>query len=267
MAEKTAPSAAKLAELKRRIAADPASRSFLELAREYHEAGLYEEAAAVCAQGLKYHPHYVSARVLLGRVCFDSGLMDEARSHMEGVLAVVPDNLVARRVVAEVCRIQGDLAGALERFHALLAFNAGDEETKTRIREIEASLSAPPPPRPESVEELPPVLEVLPPVLEVLPTVLEEVSPPVEEMAAPESGPLATPTLAEIYLQQGLMQKAIEVYREILKGDPGNLEVILRLSELEPKPVPSPDPAAMLAARKVEALSGWLTAIRRGARA
>src|SRR5262245_30003619 len=113
MAEKTEPPAAKIPELKRRIAADPASRSFLELAREYHEAGLFEEAAAVCAQGLKYHPHYVSARVLLGRVNFDMGLLDEARGHMETVLSAVPDNLVARRVVAEILRIQGDLNGAL----------------------------------------------------------------------------------------------------------------------------------------------------------
>ena len=248
MAEKKALQAGKIAELKKRIAADPASRSFLELAREYHEAGLFEEAAAVCAQGLKYHPHYVSARVLLGRVCFDSGLLDEARSHMEEVLTAVPDNLVARRVVAEICRIQGDMTGALERFRALLAFNAADQETKTRILEIEASLKTGPGEPLEAVAAVPPTKEAVTP---------------------PEPEPLATPTLAEIYLQQGLKQKAIEVYREILKGDPENTEALGRLSELEgkPAPAPAPDPAAILVARKVEALSGWLAAIRGRARA
>ena len=256
MAEKSAPPAAKIVELKRRIAADPASRSFLELAREYHEAGLYEEAAAVCSLGLKYHPHYVSARVLLGRVCFDSGQLDEARFQMEGVLAVAPDNLVARRVVADVLRIQGDLAGALERFHALLAFNAGDKETANRILEIEAALkTATPAPVEKTLEAPAPV------------PVVEEALPPAAPVVPPEQGPLATPTLAEIYVQQGLPHKAIEVYHEILKGDPGHIEAISRLSELEARPAPSPDPAAMLVARKVEALRGWLDVIRGRARA
>lgn len=255
MAEKSALQTAKIAELKRRIAADPASRSFLELAREYHEAGLFEEAAAVCSQGLKYHPHYVSARVLLGRVWFDSGLLDESRGEMETVLAAVPDNLVARRVVAEVLKIQGDLAGALERFRALLAFNPGDQETKNRILEIDALMNAPAPAAAPEVAAAPTAAPA------------PAAAAPVEQAPEPDVAPLATPTLAEIYLQQGLVHKAIAVYHEILEGDPGNLEAISRLSELEPKPLPSPDPGMTLVTRKIEVLSGWLDAIRGRARA
>ena len=280
MAEKDATQTPKIAELKRRIAADPASRSFLELAREYYEAGLFEMAATVCTQGLKYHPHYVSARVLLGRVCFDSGLLDEARSHMETVLAAVPDNLVARRVVAETCRIQGDLPGALERFSALLAFNPRDEETRKRILEIEALMGAPaaasvprqqPPASKEELGTHEPVISLQPAISHEPVASHERASStePVvlEEIPAPEAAPLATPTLAEIYLQQGLPQKAIEVYHEILKGDPENLEAIWRLSELEPRPQPPPDPEALLAARKIAVLNGWLKAVRGQARA
>ena len=101
----------------------------------------------------------------------------------------------------------------------------------------------------------------------------------------PEELHLATPTLAEIYLQQGLTDKAAEVYREILQGDPGNNEARNRLAEIEAlatsrstveasepeppqpaDPLPVPDPAMEARARKVEALRGFLRAIQKGSR-
>ena len=44
---------------------------------------------------------------------------------------------------------------------------------------------------------------------------------------------ITTPTLAEIYTIQGLTQKAIETYRELLDQDPQNDFIRLKLEELE----------------------------------
>jgi tetratricopeptide (TPR) repeat protein len=44
---------------------------------------------------------------------------------------------------------------------------------------------------------------------------------------------LTSPTLAELYFNQGFTDKAIEVYRQILEREPGNLQVQARLKELE----------------------------------
>jgi pentatricopeptide repeat protein len=43
---------------------------------------------------------------------------------------------------------------------------------------------------------------------------------------------LQTNTLAELYLRQGLVDRAMEVYRGMLRVDPGNLKAARRLSEL-----------------------------------
>ena len=44
---------------------------------------------------------------------------------------------------------------------------------------------------------------------------------------------LNTATLAELYLSQGVMDKAIEVYRQVLERDPHNERARTRLSEIE----------------------------------
>jgi tetratricopeptide (TPR) repeat protein len=282
MAVRSAPDPAKITELKRRLAKEPASRSFLELAREYHEAGQLEEAAVVCAQGLKYHPSYLSAQVLLGRIYFDMGKAEESRSQMESVLSQAPDNLVARRVLAWICLDQGDAEGALDRYRALLAFNPADSEARDKIAEIEAQLhptqSAPEvAPAAAPVEELAPAATTetegipIPGALEISASELsmpQEPGPaaPVTEAIAPEPGILATPTLAEIYVQQGLPDKAAQVYREVLTGDPDNAEAQRRLEQLEHAAPQAPDPGALARRRKIEALATWLDGIRRASR-
>ena len=47
------------------------------------------------------------------------------------------------------------------------------------------------------------------------------------------SKPLSSATLAELYLQQGLLERAIEVYRELLEAEPDNDGARARLAELE----------------------------------
>ena len=254
MPEKTLPENPKLAELARRVEKEPGSRLFLDLTREYYQTGRLEQAAEVCAKGLRHHPSYLSARVLLGRIYHDLGRSDEARFEMETVLAQAPDNLLARRVVAEITLDKGDLAGALERYHALLAFSPKDEDAARKITEIEARLSKgeqarePDAPREAAQEPQTPPAHTLTPA------------------QPPDARMLATPTLAEIFLQQGLVDKAVQVYREILDGDPQNAEARARIAELESasRPAPATDPVQLSRRRRIEALTSWLNAIRGG---
>jgi tetratricopeptide (TPR) repeat protein len=252
------PESPRITDLRRRLQKEPSVRLLVELAREYHEAGLFEEAARVGARAVREQPSYVSARVQLGRVYFEMGRIEEAREQMEAVLSLAPDNLLARRVVADVCRELGDVQGALDRYRALLAFHPDDAETRRKIEAIEKDLVAGVIP---SAEPSAPAGE--PPA----PAAVEQ---PADGASLLEAGALATPTLAEIYLQQGLPARAAEVYRAILRGDPGNAEAVARLAEIEGPPAVQaapPDPAAALRRRKIATLQGWLRVVRGEARA
>lgn len=50
---------------------------------------------------------------------------------------------------------------------------------------------------------------------------------------ASQDHPIATATLAQIYSDQGMVQRAADTYRQILARDPGNKEIKRRLADLE----------------------------------
>ncbi|MDO9026598.1 MAG: tetratricopeptide repeat protein [bacterium] len=60
-----------------------------------------------------------------------------------------------------------------------------------------------------------------------------------EEIGKPAE---ATVTLAEIYVQQGFYEKAVEVYRELISADPGNDDYKARMDELLEKAYPEEKP-------------------------
>jgi hypothetical protein len=103
----------------------------------------------------------------------------------------------------------------------------------------------------------------------------------------PDQDALLSPTLGELYFNQGFTDKAIDVYRELASREPGNERVAARLRELTAlqrslqDPAPSPPAPAAPVAPPVEAadparerrqaiehtigrLEGLLAAIRKG---
>jgi tetratricopeptide (TPR) repeat protein len=135
-----------------------------------------------------------------------------------------------------------------------------------------------------SIRPLPVVEEPLP--SEPPPAAAPPASPPplASPLAAATSAPsaLISPTLGELYFNQGFTDRAIEVYRELSVREPGNDRLSARLRELEklqralsggePAPAaPTPMAADTAAADRREAiertivrLEGLLSAIRKG---
>ncbi len=87
--------------------------------------------------------------------------------------------------------------------------------------------------------------------------------------------PIATPTIAAIYLRQGLPHRALKVYRNLVKRDPSNAALRRQMDELEAR-IRAEDEAirekreesaashpALLADRQVALLSLWLEAVTR----
>ena len=68
---------------------------------------------------------------------------------------------------------------------------------------------------------------------EPVPAPAEPPPPADSEPSAPKSKRIATMTLAEIYTTQGLTQKAIETYRELLEQEPTNTIIRSKLASLE----------------------------------
>jgi hypothetical protein len=122
----------------------------------------------------------------------------------------------------------------------------------------------------------------------------DQTQPIQEEAMMPEADELTTQTLAELYVQQGLIDKAVKVYQKLLLNDPNNSQITKRLRELKPADAlvstpqeKSPPPPAKKMARilngpaqdspenrdidhlaeerkrKISTLENWLASIRR----
>jgi tetratricopeptide (TPR) repeat protein len=77
---------------------------------------------------------------------------------------------------------------------------------------------------------------------------------------------MTTRTLAEIYLQQGHLQEAYEIYKALAEKDPFDVEIQKRLEELREKLHPSPPsgfPYPLSRKEKIEHLEKWLANIRK----
>src|ERR1044071_9765675 len=81
--------------LRRRIAKDPSSIAFAQLAEEYRRSGDFNEAVKVCREGLATHPGYLSAQVTLGRALMELQQFDEACTELEAVRRAAPDHPAA----------------------------------------------------------------------------------------------------------------------------------------------------------------------------
>jgi tetratricopeptide (TPR) repeat protein len=108
---------------------------------------------------------------------------------------------------------------------------------------------------PEPAPEPPPVLETPSP----------PDAPPVEATGVPDASPFSSSTLAELYLKQGLVDRAVEVYRQLLAEEPENARARSRLAEIESAPPPAADRAARRRAleRTIAGLEALLAVVQR----
>ena len=77
---------------------------------------------------------------------------------------------------------------------------------------------------------------------------------------------MVTKTMAELYLQQGHLQEAYEIYRALAEKDPFDPEIQGRVNELKEKLHPSPPPKfsyPLSMEERVRYLEKWLANIRK----
>src|SRR4051812_24453471 len=117
----------RIEELKRRVQSDPASIAFAALAEEYRRAARFADAIETCTTGLVRHPSYLSAHVTLGLALIEVGRLEDARTELEYVLKLAPENLAAIRGLTEI-------------HHRI-----GDESVEHTVEPIESPLPSAPP--------------------------------------------------------------------------------------------------------------------------
>ena len=256
-----------IAKLEKALRRDPDSPRFARLADRYLKRGRTKRALELCQKGCEDFPDYATGFIVLSKCYEKQGALEEAREAMSQALRLNPENPSGYKRLAHLFEQLGVTplvlqslrqAAYLDPFDASLAERidhfASQIHQDASVSEEAIDTEAPKAPDAEAVQPQPQededrddlygdtddseLLRLLQEIEkekapEPIPAPAEPPTPADSEPRAPKSKRIATMTLAEIYTTQGLTQKAIETYRELLEQEPTNTIIRSKLASLE----------------------------------
>ena len=223
--------------------------SFLQKAETLRGEGRYEEAIEACREGLRRNPEVLAGRLLLGRCYLEKGSMPEAREELEKVSQEIEACLPVYRYLSQIYLQAKEVDKALEVMRKTMYFTAPAQPEVKKTTPLEMGLLHRGKYPPFSV---PPLAEQERKVRE---GAMEKEGREEKEGAAP----FQTDTLAEIYLKQGRLDKALAVYQDILRREPENAGIRAKFEALRKETGMAPRAAGKKMQNKLEK---WLTVVR-----
>ncbi len=184
---------ARIEALEKRLAQNPTSAAFFPLASLLWAKGRAERAEDLLRSGLVLHPAYSAAGVLLAEILLSKNEHEEALRFVEEALTIAPWNASGQRLLADCLQKRGDEAKAQEALRAATMFAVDEVAAQNTVGE-----------------------------------------PGVASMGGPATRvePMATPSLADLYMAQGHLDKARDIYMRLLESDPGHVEWNARLADI-----------------------------------
>lgn len=124
-----------VAELDERIAKcekilqdDPNSQIFAALAESYRKKGELEKAFRVCQSGLKIHPSYASAHVVMAKINLDRGLYDWAEAEVRTAIDLGGRTRNIELLLAEIYIYKGEFNTAIKLLKQLKETDPHNEQ-------------------------------------------------------------------------------------------------------------------------------------------
>ncbi|NCP78321.1 MAG: hypothetical protein GW833_03990 [Desulfuromonadales bacterium] len=232
------PLLAKIAAYTELLVADPSSNIFVSLSEAYRKLGQLDNAHQVVSKGLVSQPQCAPGHVVLARIlCQKDDLSGSVEAFLRA-LALEPDNLAALVGCARVYLLQQHFSAARRLLiHARELSPADPVINKLLLGLPEPALTT----GPEDIQtlaagSLPEFVSTAgntPSARETSPSAPEFADSAEPQLDRSRVSALETVTLAELYVQQGLGTKALQIFRNLLAHDPDNLDLRRRIRELE----------------------------------
>ena len=233
--------------LEEQLAKSPGSLCFARLSDVYLKVGLIDDALHVARQGVTQHPRYLSGQRTFALACHAKGLDEEALTALKLVTEALPEDVSSQKLLGRLSADAGNHDAAMHAFRTALEFAPDDVECRIELESLERSAGI----SSASVYDDEEIIEDL--------EIYEEfegaegfqqesgpeyrVTPPEPEISpVPHHDPLSTGTLAELYVTQGFIHKALEIYRAILVDNPADRATAERVVELETLEAGSSEP-------------------------
>jgi tetratricopeptide (TPR) repeat protein len=198
--------------------------SFIQKAEALRGEGRIEEAIGICREGLAKTPGVLAARLLLGRCYFEKGMMEQAKEELEKVAQEIEECLPVFRLLSQIYLEAKEVDKALEVMRKTMYFTAPSAPEAKKTTPLEMGLLHRGKYPPFSV---PPLAE------QERRAQGEGKAEEGEGEKKREAQAFQTDTLAEIYVKQGQLEKALAIYRDILKREPENVQMQAKFEALK----------------------------------
>ena len=194
------------------FAKDPSSTAFVPLAEAYRQIGLLDDALEAARLGTKMLPHFSPGFSTMGRILGQMGRIDEAMSAYAKALSIDRQSQAALVGLARLHLIRAERDMARKILQQAQEFHPDDEKISDMLIALDL-------PRPWA--EIKQASQI------------QESVPKVETVPDKPGEPIPTATLAEIYVKQGLFDKAINIYQDIINHSPDNDAARDRVAQLQ----------------------------------
>lgn len=146
---------------------NPHSQVFAALAEAYRKRGDFGRAFAVCKGGLKSHPDYAPAHVVMAKLYLHQGMLDEARQSLMHAINIDGPTRTTDQLETEILLAVGDLdaaAGVVERLRNADSRHPLVKELEEQLRSARRAATKPAAADPSLSSEKIPVLPSFEPV-------------------------------------------------------------------------------------------------------
>lgn len=218
---------------------NPSASTLFLLLSEMKEKGMHKRVIQECLKALNVYHDDLDLRRLLAECYYAEGLVHQAGEELKRVTSQIDLLASAFKLKGEVFIKQNRENEAIEALKCYLAHKPDDLEIQATLNKLEGIEGELPAGAPE---------------------------------LAVEEGPreIATPTLAEVYFDQGQIQEAIDTYEKVLRIKPedeylkARLEELKNMIEVQPdSEAPLEDPLKAKKQRLVGILEMWRNNIRK----
>ncbi|MGE5842416.1 MAG: tetratricopeptide repeat protein [Deltaproteobacteria bacterium] len=239
-----------------------------ELKRLGHTRTVIQE----CIRALQNHPDDLSLRLILAETYAEEGLLAQAEAEIETAVSRLDRYASAYLLQSEIYRGQKRDDEALQALRTYLALRPQDERALDLLREIETA-------EPVAAPEPPPIREKVPEAITAeagQASVLRGIEPLEPDTERPEFlfeeealSEISTPTLAEVYVNQGQFQEALRIYEQVIAQNPeeedsdGRAQEIRDMLKAEPPPAQTLSKAKQRKEKAIAILESWLANIRK----
>ncbi len=107
---------------------DPHSQIFAALAESYRKKGEFDKAFQICQTGLKLHPKYGAAHVVMAKINLDRGLYDWASTEAQLAIEFDGRTRAIELLMAEISIYKGEFDSATKLLKSLQQFDPGNKQ-------------------------------------------------------------------------------------------------------------------------------------------